>query len=670
MNIFRKVQLPVLTITVSIFFCFHVDAEVSRLEITNRVPFNNGASYGNIGSYEELSGKVFYEVDPKADANSTVVDLDLAPRNQNGKVEFSADFAMILPADHAKINGTLIYEVNNRGNRLQPLEPSLLNRGFVFVYSGWIAELLPDSTKLRLYVPVAGNSERPITGLVRAEMVTSTPTGRRNINGGGHGAYEPTARGISGAELTVRPTEKAPRTSVPRDDFSIETSWNNYIGKPDGLPRVEVVLKNGFSPGYIYELVYEAKNPVVQGLGFAGIRDLVSFLRHDTGTMNPLMVSGSSTYIKRTIGLGYSQSGRCLRMFLYDGFNADEQGNKVFDGVIPYVAGGGLGYFNHRFASPTRTNSQHESHSYPVDVFPFAYGNEYDPLTGKTDGILNRSRKNGTVPNIMHVQTSAEYWQRSGSLVHTDPLGKRDAVIPPEVRIYAIGGSTHGPGDGIPRPKTSGKLQHNPTNYRPILNAQIVNMDTWLRDGTQPPQSRYPRIDNGTLAGWHEGETGWNRIPGVPYPKVIQQAEVFDYGPDFLQKRITVNQPPERISSYPALVPAVGTDNNELGMLLPPNVAVPLGTYTGWNLRNANIGAENEILRLSGSYIPFEKTKQKRLETGDPRPALFERYRDYADYFSKYRDATHTLIKEGYILEEDAGPVIELAGEFKYLFEE
>ncbi len=670
MNVFRKVQLSVIPITVSIFLCFHVEAEVSRFEITNRVPLNNGALYGDIGSYEELSGKVFYEVDPQADANSTVVDLDLAPRNRNGMVEFSADFAIILPVDHSKINGTLLYEVNNRGNRLQQLEPSLLNRGFMFVYSGWIAELLPDSTKLRLYAPVAGNSEYPITGLVRAEMVTSKPADRLNINGGGHGAYEPAARGISGATLTVRPTEKAPRTPVSRDDYIIETSWNNYTGVPDGLPHVEVVLKSGFRPGYIYELVYEAKHPVVQGLGFAGIRDIVSYLKYETDTKNPLLAADSLPLVKRTIGLGYSQSGRCLRMFLYDGFNADEKGRKVFDGVIPYVAGGGLGYFNHRFASPTRTNSQHESHSYPVDVFPFAYGNDYDPLTGKTDGILKRSRENGTVPKIMHVQTSAEYWQRSGALVHTGPLGKRDAVIPPEVRIYAIGGSTHGPGDGIPRPKTNGKLQHNPTNYRPILTAQIVNMDAWLRNVTQPPPSRYPRIDGGTLAGWQEHEIGWNRIPGVPYPNVIQQAEVFDYGPEFYEKRITVNQPPNRIGAYPALVPAVGDDNNELGMLLPPNVAVPLGTYTGWNLRDASIGAENQILRLSGSYIPFEKTKENRLETGDPRAALFERYRGFADYFSKYREATHTLVKEGYILEEDAEPVIELAREFEYLFEE
>ena len=371
---------------------------------------------------------------------------------------------------------------------------------------------------------------------------------------------------------------------------------------------------------------------MVQGCGLAGIRDLVSFCKFDTSDKNPLRLSDGTSAAKRTLGFGVSQSGRCLRMMLYDGFNADEQGRQVFDGLIPHVAGGGLGFFNHRFAMPTRHNGQHDNHLYPTDVFPFTYGEEEDTYTKRRDGILNRPRATKTVPKIMHTQTSAEYWHRSGSLVHTVPAEAavnpqfKDAAIPAEVRIYAIGGAQHSAGSGVAQPPSTGQLAHNPTDYRPAMRALLTAMEAWVRDGMKPPESVYPSFSDGTLAEkWWE--SGWRSLPGVRYPTVIQEPPIRNYGSQFEKQRITTSFPPQRPdghSHYSAHVARYAADNNERGMLQLPSIAVPVGTFTGWNLRATHTGADSELLGLAGGYIPFARTKDECEARGDPRPALLE----------------------------------------------
>jgi hypothetical protein len=418
---------------------------------------------------------------------------------------------------------------------------------------------------------------------------------------------------------------------------------------------VECVLEGGFKPGYLYELIYEAQGPPVQGLGLAGIRDLVSFLRHSTSLDNPLRTAKGKPAIQRTIGFGVSQSGRCLRQFLYDGFNADEDGRIVFDGLMPHVAGAGMCFTNHRFASPTRHNTQHDNHLYPADVFPFAYEEETDPLTGRRDGILRRAIGSNVVPKIMHTQTSAEYRHRSGSLVHSDPSHRWDFVLPDSVRVYAIAGQ-HGAGSGIPGAPGNGQLAANPTDYRPILRALLTAMDTWIRHGTSPPPSRYPTYRDVTLGGWRPGESGWPALAGVRYPEVVQAPERLDHGPDFLSKRRLTRLPPVSRGVYPVAVPRCGPDGNELGMLQMPNVAVPLGIFTGWNLRSPRIGAETELLSLSGGYIPFPPARVREL------------YPTFADYASRYRSAAINLAAERYLLEEDVPRAVSVADGFKNLW--
>jgi hypothetical protein len=651
-------------------------AEAIRVEIQRREPYAEGRAFENVGAYERLLGRVHFAVDPALQANQEIVDLDLAPRNAEGRVEFSADLEILAPVDLGRANGAILYDVNNRGNRVclrqfnEGADHFLMRQGYVVVWSGWIAETLPGDDRLRLDAPVATDNGRPITGVVRAEMVPNEPADRLNVAyWANQGSYLPTQRGLADATLTWRLRESDPAVPIPRFQWRLEQTVVTAEGQTGSLPQIDLVLIGGFQPGYVYELIYEAQGPIVQGLGLAGIRDLVSMLKYDRSEGNPLRLADGSPAVVRAHGFGVSQSGRCLRMFLYDGFNADEQGRQVFDGLIPHVAGAGLGFFNHRFASPTRHNAQHDNHLYPADVFPFTYGEETDPYSGRTDSILRRARAAGTVPKIMHTQTSAEYWHRSGSLVHTDPLGQRDSAIPPEVRIYAIGGAQHGPGDGVPRERSSGQLPANPTDYRPLMRALLTALDAWVRDGAQPPPSRYPRVSDGTLVGWREAESGWSALAGVRYPEVIQQPEFLDRGPRFLTERIASIEPPARRGKYVVKVPAYGPDDNERGVLSGPTVAVPVATFTGWNLRHRSIGAESELLSLAGGYVPFAKTADEREASGDPRPALLERYRDFDDYLQQFTTATRELIDAGYLLPEEETSQLDFARRQRELFE-
>ena len=354
-------------------------AEVIRVDITSREPYAVDAP-GRIGPYERLRGRVVYALDPDHEANARIVDLAAAAPNEAGRVEFYADIEILVPVDRSLAQPTVLYEVNNRGRRLWGADPFLLSRGYVMVSSGWIAEVPVSPDLLRLEAPVANDDDGVnVVGTVRADFVTDAPAERLRVSG--QLSYEPIASSVAEATLTRRLREMDAPELIARD------RWRLLVTEPpreegSGLVELQVDLDGGFEPGVVYELIYEARGAVVQGAGFAAIRDLVSLLKHDTSALNPLRGADGRPLAERVIGQGLSQSGRALRMFLYDGFNADEQGRQVFDGVMPVIAGGGQGFFNHRFASPTRTNTQHSGHLYPADVFPFTYGGEDRPVHG------------------------------------------------------------------------------------------------------------------------------------------------------------------------------------------------------------------------------------------------------------------------------------------------
>ena len=641
----------------------------------------DGALFGNIGQYEVIQGTVNFTLDPKNSANDKVVDIAYAPVNQAGLVEFSADLTVVVPLNRGKANGTLIYEVNNRGGiRLgQTLRPDnpLTDKGFTFLATGWIAEIEPRQGRLRLRAPVIGSPIEPVTGSVRYEIIVSQAIDSANIAGARHMSYEPTDAGMRHATLTYRTNQLDQPIPIERSEFELQVSW------PEGAnqPVVTMKLSAGLQPGFIYELIYEAKNPVLQGAGLAGIRDIVSLFKQGAAANQSAALADSLAELQlpdfqQTIAYGVSQSGRLLRLFLYDGFNQDLQGRRVFDGVIPVIAGGGMGMFNHRFAMPTRTNNQHENYLFPNDLFPFTYGDSKDPFTGKADGILAKARRSNTVPRIMHIQTSNEYWQRAGSLAHTNPAGTKDAVIPDEVRFYTIGGSQHGSGSGIPRPATAGQLPANPNMHAPITRALIVAMHKWLATGQLPPAARYPRISDNNLAASrsedHEiNPRVWNRIPSIQHPTVIYRPGRADYGERYSQSRIVDHHPATALAYYNTLVPTVNSDNNDFakGTILPPLTSVPLGTFTSWNLRSPSVGSHTELLRLAGGYIPFYLTKQERTRQRDPRLSIEERYQGFDDYFAQYETATDALIEEGFLLPGDKAVIMDIARKNRPLFE-
>jgi hypothetical protein len=658
-------------------------AELVALEFHTREPFADGTTFGTAGAYERLIGVARFAVDPSHLRNRAIVDLALAPRNKQGKVEFEADVFLLKPADPAKGNGALFYDVNNRGNKLalgmfngrggndpkssaDPGNGFLFRRGYTVLWCGWIGELLSGNNRLLLRAPVATQDGKPITGMVRYEMVTDRPADSQPLSRReGHGSYSPTRKGEAEGVLTWRLRETDHRVVIPRSQWSLERKPVAAVkkGVAGTLGQIRVKLAGGFRPGYIYELICESEGPIVQGLGFAAVRDLVSFLKHDTSPQNPLL-AGKKSAINRAHAFGVSQSGRFLRHLLYQGFNVDESGHCVFDGLIPHVAGGGLGFFNHRFAQPTRHNGQHEEHLYPCDIFPFTFGNssdEYRLPGGKThkrgqpDGILKRiaGEDQRLLPKVMHTQSAAEYWHRSGSLVHTDTLGTRDVDIPANVRIYAFGGTQHGP---AARPPVRGIADNllNPADYRPFLRALLDALDAWVRDGTEPPPSVYPRIDRGTLVAPSQKGTGFPSLPGVHYPEVIQRPGALDLGPDFSMKGIVPHEPPRVLGHYTVLVPRSGPDGNDLGCLLPLEVLVPLATYTGWNLRRRDVGAETMLASLAGSYLPFRATAAERKASGDPRRSIEERYGNFEGYRKAWLAARDDLVKQRYLLKEDA----------------
>lgn len=637
-------------------------AEVSRIEIAERTVIEEA---GTPTRYESVSGVVHYTLDPEAPGNQAIVDLAYAPRNRAGLVEFSADFRLLTPSQTAA-SDVLLYNVNNRGGSRFPPEISLSHplskMGHSYLATGWINEITAAPGRLRLHAPVVKNGDEVITGEVRYEVTVGSVSDEVNIAGNGHLAYQPTPTGLDSARLTRRAYQDDPRVPIERSRFqlSVQESAGNT------QPLVLLKLEEGFQPGIIYELIYEAQDPVLAGAGMAGIRDLVALIKQESNT-SPLLENLSLPNIATAVAWGNSQSGRLLRQYVYDGFNGDLAGNTVFDGVIPVIAGGGYGMFNLRFAMPTRTNGQHSNHLYPNDLFPFTYGESTDPFTGRKDGVLAKARLSNTVPRIMHIQTSNEYWVRAGSLPHTNPEGTRDAEIPEEVRFYTIGGSQHGSGSGIPRPASTGQLPPNPNMWAPFSYSLIQAMVEWVKELEEPPESRYPKIADGSLVPAHLSDAinsqAWNSLAGVNHPRKMYQPAFAEYGAQWQDQRIIGKHPKESNNFYNALVPAVDKNNNDLASstILPPLTQVPLATFVSWNLRAVATGAEKSLARLAGGYIPFHIDSETGVNETDSRQTIAELYSSYEDYVGQYEQATDRLIQQGYLLPGFKNTLMEIA---------
>jgi hypothetical protein len=658
-----------------------------RLQLEAPRPFAEGDGFDDVGPYEMLYGRLHFAVDPEAPAYRTVVDLERAPRNSSGMVEYSTDVALLRPVDLSRGNRRLIYDVNNRGNKrvlvamndaLGSNVPSslehagngfLMRRGYSIVWSGWQGDLLPGEDRLTMELPVAMDDGGEMTGVVRSEFVTveqdvltfplsgsapQTPGAALWPVNNYTRSYEAASLDNESATLTVREYERDPRVPILPTEWRFATLDANGRAVPSAT---DCYVPAGLKPGWIYELVYTAKGPPVMGLGFVGVRDLVSYLLHgesdDGGAPNPFLQDGAG--IEKAYAWGVSQSGRFLRELVYRGFNEDAQGRRVFDGVAPHVAGGGRVTLNYRFAQPGRYPREHCDHLYPSDQFPFAYHVTTDPLTGKTDGILKRP---DTDPLVVHTQSSSEYWERRGSLVHTDAHGN-DLGEHPGARVYLFSSSQHG-SDPLKGPQ-DGPYRHlsNPNKANALLRALVDSMDAWATHGTAPPGSRVPSLADETAAPAETVSAGFPQVPGVSCPTQPSRVYVQDHGPDFDEGVFSLEPPTEDLlREYRLLVSQVDPDGNETAGIRTPAVEVPLATYTGWNFRET---PEKALAGLIGSFLPLAKTGTQRRAAGDARPAIEERYPSRADYVRRVELAAQRLVDQRLLLQEDADRYVEKA---------
>jgi len=662
-----------------------------RFEIDECVPFAGGMRFGDVGAYERLSGRVHFAVDPLHEAYAQVVDLDKAPRTADGLVEFATDLCVLRPADADKGNRRLFFGYGNRGNKRElqffnDAPPSndprtasdagngfLMRRGYTVVWAAWEGDLLPGDGRMVLDVPVASDSDAPITGLVRSEFianavgVTTLPLSSQASTA----SYPSVSLDTAKARLTRKRYANDSPQPISAEAWSFARMEAGLgldgQGKQSALiaSDVHIHIPGGFTPGWIYELVYTARDPKVMGLGHVVVRDLVSHLKYAVGdgvgdasvdTTNPIGP------VDMAYAWGRSQTGRALRDFVHGGWNADARGRRVFDGVLPHVAGGGLLWMNHRFASVvSAAGQQYEVHDNCADRFPFSYATSTDHLTGRTDAILKRP---DTDPLLIHTQTATEYWQRRGSLVHTDTRGN-DLRQPDNVRVYLWSSSQHFADPNLRQPSRG--VRQSPSNVvstSMLFRAMLDALDAWASDGAPPPASRVPRRDDGTLLSGDEWRAQFPSIPGVALPSGPNTLPLLDFGARFEQGMLS-NEPPQVVdaSGYPTLVPAVDEDGNDVPGVRAPMVQAPLATYTGWSLRARGFG-HGAMFEFDGSTIAFPDTQSEQMMTGDPRRSVQQRYGDRDGYVRAIESAARELVKQGFMLEEDVARCVQAAADW------
>ena len=627
------------------------ESEVT-LEITARDPAYEGRSFGDHGSYERIRGIAHMRIDPKNPLNTAIVDIDLAPRAADGMVEYDMGVVILRPADAARARRIMVYDVVNRGIMLlgmlnqggfamgDPIAEGdgfLMRQGYTVVWSGWQSDValpamlppgMPKPELVSARFPVARQGDgSPVTGVVATETIFDAPSGDTMVL-----PYPAAGLDQPQAILTVEQ-----RTSDPRKTL-LASEWNFVDAK-----HVRIRRPAEMDAGAIYRFEYVARDPAVMGLGFAATRDLVAWLRR-AGEGNPLAdlakapkepgvgTKAKDSIFASTIAIGGSQSGRFLRDFLWQGFNRDTAGKRVFDGMIPFIAGGRRTFTNFRFAEPGRFSRQHEDHDVPGFDFPFAYGTLTDHVTGKSDGILARCADDGTCPRIFHVDTGAEFWQAGASLVGTGGT-EQDQPLPDSVRAYAIAGGTHATGMTLP----FCTYPANTMNYSPVLRALLIAMTDWTMGRSEPPASRWPSLAARELVTVETLEAPfepWARVVNLPIP-------------------------PAGKPTWLVFVPAIGKDGNDQPGVRLPDIAAPTGTYLSWNLRKEGFSA-GDLCMIFGGYVPFAGDGASRHQ-GDLRPTLDELYPTSADRVKAFSVQAEQLVRDRLLLHDDAKAMVETA---------
>ncbi len=693
------------------------EARVVRFVVEQRRSFASGAMWGPSGPYERLDGTAYLEVDPRDSLNAIIVNLERAPKNARGMVEFSAPFFILKPTDISRGNFKIYYAINNRGNKsgLLSFPPAVLlpstndpltysgdglqlRLGYTIVDAGWQGDVAPGNSRLFPRLPVATQADgSPIVSAVRIEYSDRTipPAGTFTLTLEGSPAFQSYATAdlnTAHSNLTVRDSSNGPKVAIPSNRWA----FGNCPGGQATLVRntTNICLFDGFRADKLYELIYPATDPMVLGLAYAVTRDITSFLRNqvrdDAGNPNPLALGPTNVGIRRVYGFGGSSTGMYLREFLYLGFNEDEGHRKVFDAIHLTIPGSHRLFANVEFADPNTYSRQDDRQDFvSTSVAPLTYGVTTDPISGVRDGILKRP---ATDPLVFQTDSANEFWNMKASLNVANGLGKPIA-IPKNVRLYFHSSYSHVGGVGLfspPGPTGPGvgstatcQLATNGTGgTAPTFRALLIALDAWADAGIEPPKSNYPRLggddddareddENGewqqetrsgaTLVSLGEARRGFPAIPGVNFPTVLNQLELLDYGPLFrsVGGRLTV-LPPLHGTSYAAFVPRPDEDGLDIAGIRTVESRAPVGTNLGWALRAPGFRAPN-LCALAGSYVPFATTKAERLASGDPRKSLQERYKDHAGFVKAVQKAAMELVHERFLLQEDANTWVSTA---------
>jgi len=681
-------------------------ARIVRIEIVWRGPAYDGRRFGAVGAYEKIVGRMYGEVDPQDRRNALINDILLAPRNARGMVEYVATFTLLRPVDASKGNGVLLHDMVNRGNKLLlatfnrscatpgaacDLEGAgdgfLFREGYTVLWSGWQGDVVPVTGPAErnvmetVRVPVARNADgSPITGpvVIRwSDLTAGTSTlslrnaGFYSINALGLGAYVPATLDTRDARLETRAAESMTgEASGVRQIASEDWSWGDCASTPFPGTRdsTKICLKHGADPALLYQLVYTARDPLVLMLGLAAFRDVGSFFRYEArdraGTANP--IAGT---IRTVIATGQSQSGNSQKTFIHYGFNEDDAGSRgriVWDGSNPHIAAR-QNPLNFRFALPGAAALLYQPGSDGV-VWWERYA---DTLRGRPPAsMLDRCRATSTCPKVFETLGSAEFWGLRESLNFVGTSG-RDIPLPSNVRRYYFPSTTHGGGNGAftrypPRSRAVCVLADNPAPESEHERALLGTLVAWVRDGREPPPSRYPRVSDHTLVPPDSVVARFPRTGrlyaghGVLSPAgMLLPILDYDFGPAFdaNDMRGAIVTPPVVRRVVPSLVPQIDRDGNELAGIKSPLVANPLGTYLGWNVTLSGF-ARGQQCGFSGGFLPFAAVKRERVANGDERPSLEERYGSHAAYVERVQRVTRQLVRERLLLQEDADRIV------------
>jgi len=612
-------------------------AEVIRIDVQRRDDW---------GTHERIIGRVHFAIDPMAPANRGIADIDHAPRNSNGKVEFSSDLLFFKPKDARRARGTVFLEVVNRGRdqslailsgaQQRNLSPEswnlgdgfLLEQGFAVAFLGWQFDVRPLQG-LTFTAPIAA-----VEGLVRDAHIELAHPGGVEVGL----TYCVAESERAGATLTFRTRMDEAPQPIPHDGWQLAV---------DGC---SMRVTSGRGTG-VYEAVYRASGSPLAGLGLAAIRDFASYLKFGAEgaarARAPLLDTPATQ--QRVIGYGYSQSGRFLREFVRDGFNADERGRPAFDGLMISSAGAGGGSFNHRFAMPGQAGNSVLSVLRPVDLPPFT-----------DEGLLTKARGARVTPKIFYTFSSTEYWARAGSLTHTSEDGRADVPLAATSRLYFLAGTPHSMG-GLPLSKGRDQFRQfvNFAEQRWVTRALLLELDAWTRGDREPPASQYPAIAKGELVPLED--VHFPKVPSFPFTTYMPRVWRMDYGREYSTTRVITIEPPQTGEPYRVLVPQVNSDGNDVAGIRLPEVAVPLGTYTGWNVTVPQLSELRYLSGLVGGFEPFTRTKEQRLANGDTRLSIAERYSGRPDYLGKVRRAADDLVRQRFLRVEDVPAVLQAA---------